>query len=263
MNQTIIALYQRNEREYLMKNYSNPRLLIFLLGLSLCRMSGVYAAGELPDQAPATPPQQSAMPAIKLIQPFSPGNALSITVYPDTASFLNGIYRIDDNGYTDLPIIGLVQVTSQEPAALEKLLAQKYIDYLARPNIQVRPLIRVALQGGFRNPGLFWADPRENLWSLVARGGGTLREDGIKKIHWERDSGIVSKKIVADFQSGLSLTALGFRSGDQLWVTSRPKQVFWDVFRADVLPVLSIILSATSTAATAYFSYQAYNNRIR
>ena len=47
--------------------------------------------------------------AIDIMQ-FHPGDAVKITVYPDTAAFPNGVYRIDSKGMIDLPILGLIPI---------------------------------------------------------------------------------------------------------------------------------------------------------
>ena len=35
------------------------------------------------------------------------------------------------------------------------IVKNAYIDYMPHPNVQVRPMIRAALQGGFGQPGLY------------------------------------------------------------------------------------------------------------
>ena len=192
---------------------------------------------------------------------FIPGDALEITVYPDTASFPNGIYPIDDKGYAYLPILGYKKVADKTVSRLETLLKEAYVNYLPQPNIQVRPLIRVSLLGGFTRPGLYWVDPRENMWSIVQHAGGTMREDGLEKLKWRRNRVTISKDLIPHIESGESLQSIGFKSGDQVRVTYRPRQRFWDVFRSDVLPLLSFTISAVASAASVYIAYQMYQER--
>ncbi|HEX2955669.1 MAG TPA: hypothetical protein VHO70_02485, partial [Chitinispirillaceae bacterium] len=45
---------------------------------------------------------------------------------------------------------------------------------------------------------------------------------------------------------------LGFRSGDVIRVLNRPKKTGWDVFRQDVLPLVTFALSSAVTAITLY-----------
>ena len=189
---------------------------------------------------------------------FTPGDALEVKVYPDTLSFPNGIYTIDGQGYAYLPILGYQKITDKTVNELESLLKKEYVNYLPQPNIQVRPLIRVSLLGGFPRPGLYWVDSRESMWNIVQQAGGTTREDGLEKLKWRRDRMTISRDLIPFIESGKSLHSIGFKSGDQIRVTQRPKQQFWDVFRTDVLPILSITLSAAATITTALLAYDRY-----
>jgi protein involved in polysaccharide export with SLBB domain len=188
---------------------------------------------------------------------FQSGDALKIITYPNTDSFPSGIHIIDKDGYCDLPMVGFTKVTTMTPPQLEKLLLEKYAAFLPRLNLVVRPLYRVSLIGGFYRPGLYWVDPRESMWNLIERAGGTQREDGLKKIRWERNGAPVSKNILPYYQTGQSLFSIGFKSGDQLWVTAKPKLELGDVFRNDVMPVFSLLISV----ASVYVMYETYSRR--
>jgi protein involved in polysaccharide export with SLBB domain len=221
----------------------------------------VYSQNAEPGTLPVPPAGQTAKSGFVPAQlndqavKFQPGDALKVTVFPDSTGFPNGLYRIDSDGNVDFPLIGVVRIVNFTPGEIQTILNEKYVKFLPQPNITVKPLLRISLLGGFYRPGLYWIDPRESIWNAVERAGGTQREDGIKKIRWERDTGIVTKDIVAYYQSGKSLYAIGFKSGDQLSVTSKPRQNFRDIFREDIVPVFSII----STVASIYITYLAYS----
>lgn len=206
----------------------------------------------------------SALPALAeetLATPsviFAPGDAVRIRVFPDTAGFPNGLYGIDQDGFIDLPIIGFVKVVGLTEEVLTDVIKQAYIDYLPHPNVQVRRHIRATLQGGFRNPGLLWVDPRTSLWDVVKHGGGTLRTDGLTKMRWERGGKIVQPSLIEQYQSGISLAGMGFKSGDQIAVLQNPERTNWEVFRSDVMPVISFVLSTATSALTTYFLLNNY-----
>jgi protein involved in polysaccharide export with SLBB domain len=185
---------------------------------------------------------------------FRTGDAVRVIVYPDSMGFPGGTYPIDSHGFVDLPIIGYLKVIDMSPHQIEQLLTEKYSAYLPRPNIAVRPAYRISLLGGFLRPGLYWVNPRESLWDAVEKAGGTQREDGIRKIKWERDTKIIKKTIIPEFQSGASLYSIGFKSGDQLRVTARPRQQFMESIQTNILPFFTIML----TTASVYATYQYY-----
>jgi protein involved in polysaccharide export with SLBB domain len=151
--------------------------------------------------------------------------------------------------------LGSVSVVKMSQKQLEELIAKTFIDYLRYPNISVRPLMRATVLGGFFRPGLYYVDPNASLWQLVGLAGGTLRADGINKIRWERDRAVVSKDLVPAYQSGQSLSTLGFRSGDQLCVTQRPQSDFWTTARNEVLPWISITVGLITPSLTLYQLY--------
>lgn len=181
---------------------------------------------------------------------FLNGDAIKITVIPDT--FPNGVYPIDANGYVDLPLIGPLQVTKMNKSEFVQKLVETYVPLLRFSSIQVRRVISIGFQGGFNSPGVYWVSPGATLWYALSLSGGTVREDGIKKIKLERDGIIIEEKVSELLKVSKSIAALGIRSGDVLRVLNRPKRNGWDVFRQDVLPILSFGLSTTLAAVSIY-----------
>jgi protein involved in polysaccharide export with SLBB domain len=191
--------------------------------------------------------------------PYKKGDAVRIAVSSDTTHFVNGTYRIDDNGFIFLPVLGKVKIDTMSEKGFQSFLNTAYVSYLRYPTIQAHTLIRVSLLGGFAKPGLFYVDPSASLWEAIALAGGPVREDGMKKINWERGGIIIDKKLLTSIESGQSLGAVGIRSGDQLWITHVPKKNGWEIFTADILPVLSVSISALAATATLFVVYQTYN----
>jgi len=186
----------------------------------------------------------------------NPGEAIRIYAFPDTTSFINGFYPVDGKGCIYLPIIGKMKVTEMTEKFFLDSIKSQYINYLRYPNLQVRRLIRVSLLGGFQKPGLFYIDPDNSLWDAVFQTGGTTREDGLKRMKWERDRKIVAQDIIPYYQSGQPLSSIGFHSGDQLWTPIEQKNDWWKILVKDVL--LSQIFPIVTTSASLYVSYMMY-----
>ncbi|MBN1575044.1 MAG: polysaccharide biosynthesis/export family protein [Chitinispirillaceae bacterium] len=191
--------------------------------------------------------------------PFRPGDALEIVTYPDSTGFPAGFYAIDGEGFVDFPIIGYVKVTGMSSDALAKMLAEKYVDFMRYPHMRIRPLIRVALNGGFFRPGLYWVNPHATLWETIQTAGGTQRMDGFKKLKWERDRIVVNNDLVPLIQDGKSLYQIGFKTGDQLTVLQQPLKTGWEVFRTDVLPIISFSISTAVSVITLYNTFMLYD----
>ncbi len=180
---------------------------------------------------------------------FTPGNGVIVKVYPDTL-FLNGTYPIDSDGYADLPLVGMVKVTDKTDDQLSEQLLSTYVEYLRYPYVQTRPAIRVSLLGGFESPGMYYVDPRSSVFDVLQIAGGPQRPDGIRKLRWERDNRVINANMAPFVQSGQSLYQIGFRSGDQIWVTRNPRREGWEVFTSDIVPVISIMISTIATVIT-------------
>lgn len=181
-------------------------------------------------------------PAMQNTTGFTAGDGLRITVALDTASFLNGIYPIDANGNIYLPIIGRYHVVSQNPEDFQEFLRNAYEQYLHYPEIQVTPLIRVGLLGGFTRSGMYYVEPQSSMWDLISMAGGTVHEKGLKKMRWERNHKVLGKDMIPYLQSGKSLQAIGFKSGDQVWTPTNNRS-FGEILVRDILPVATFFLS--------------------
>ena len=185
-----------------------------------------------------------------------PGEAIRIYAYPDTGAFVNGFYPVDGQGRIYLPILGKMDISNMTENEFLDTLKKQYINYLRYPNLQVRHLIRISLLGGFQKPGLYYIDPDFSMWDAVYQTGGTTREDGLKRMRWERDRAMVAEDIIPYYQSGQSLSSIGFKSGDQLWTPVEAKKHWWEVVFRDA--VLSYVFPVLTTSASLYISYLMY-----
>ena len=58
-------------------------------------------------------------------KPFKPGDGILISTFPDTTSFLNNTFPIDDMGFVDFPIVGKVAVSSMSNEELGTFIKEK------------------------------------------------------------------------------------------------------------------------------------------
>lgn len=185
------------------------------------------------------------------LKSFKPGDGILINTFPDTLSFLNDTFPIDDMGFVDFPIVGKVSVSSMTTKELSIFIKNKFQQYIRTPNISIKPLLRISLIGGFTSPGLFYVDQSSSVWEAVRRAGGPTFETGLENMVWSRNGEEVVDNILPYFEKGISLKNMGFKSGDQLWTPSS-NETFWDDFRTDVIPLLSFAV----TIFTIYLTYQ-------
>jgi protein involved in polysaccharide export with SLBB domain len=232
-------------------------IIILLLGLMFLHPYPGFAQKQEPK---TTQNEVSSTPQTvgeKQDSPFHPGDGIEVTVFPDTSSLLNKVYPIDDQGYVLMPVAGKVQVSNISQDSLVNFILNKYKEYLRYPYVQVRPMMRVSVLGGVTNPGFYYIDPDRSLWDLIYETGGTLKEDGLKKMRWERSRKTVSDNLIPYLQNGSSLQHIGVKSGDQIWVPSPTARTWFDTVR-DLLPVVTVLTSVW----LIYWTYQRDQYRI-
>lgn len=183
--------------------------------------------------------------------PFHAGDGIQINVFPDTSSFLNHTFVIDGAGDVNFPIIGKINVLHLKKDDLAKLLKSTFAPYLRSTNMVINPVVRVSLLGGFMRPGLYYVDYNSTLWDVVRLTGGTIHEDGVKEMIWERQGEELSDELAPIFEKGISLKQMGFRSGDQLWTPIENRR-FIQVVLQDVMPVVTF----ATTMLMTYYTYQ-------
>ena len=218
-----------------------------LLVVTLSQSPGAFANENQKQEDPAgdaaaSPVAPQAMMYLPLSTWIGPGDIVRIKAFPDTASFISGDYPILENGFAMLPVLGLVQITSLSTAALTGNLTARYAKYLAYPTIQVEPIIRLSFLGGFINPGMHKVNPMCSFSSALSAAQGTVRDDGLKMLRWERGGKVLATDLTTDVEGTKSLTALGFKSGDQICITILTQR--------DRLPVISLVLSTLIAAGT-------------
>ena len=145
-------------------------LLLVALGITPCLANGM---GNITDEINETTPAEQDAEAIAPDEDasallsdeglqqgrqsrvvFVPGDAVFISAFPDTSSFLNGMFPIDDRGYVELPLYGKAKISHMSREQFINFLRQNFQEWLRYPNLYVKPLIRVSVLGAGARPGI-------------------------------------------------------------------------------------------------------------
>ena len=224
------------------KNVIILSLIIIFFNCSVC-LKYIYAT---------TPNEQNTPMQQQKRSPFTPGDAIRISTFPDTTSFLhNKTFPIDDQGFADFPIVNKINVSKMTTEQIVAFLKDTYKSYLRSPNISVKPVVRISLLGGFTRPGLYYVDLDNSLWEVIRLSGGPILEEGLDEMKWERSGDEQKGDLTQYFETGISLRRMGFRSGDQILTPSSDESTFWDT----VDRFMQFITLATTITFT-YLTYQ-------
>jgi protein involved in polysaccharide export with SLBB domain len=183
---------------------------------------------------------------------YLPGDGLSISTFPDTTSFLNKVFQIDDRGYVDFPLVGKAQVSNMTEEQLVTFVRDNFKLYTRSPNVSIKSMLRLSMIGGFIRPGLFYVDYDMSFWNAIQLSGGPVLEDGIKEMQWERNGVRVKDDLRPFYEQGVSLKSMGFKSGDIIWTPSPGAETTLDIIIRDVIPILAF----ATTIMMAWLAYQ-------
>lgn len=182
-----------------------------------------FIGAGIPDAAAQNDYNYQWSESARSLTVFQPGDAVRIQVhelemkdYGVRNLNLSGDYPINPEGFIVMPLIGQVKVKGYTVYEVMEALKERFVQYLKKPYIYVRPLIRLTLQGAFNEPGAYHVDPSSSVWDVVELAGGPDKECDLSKMRVERGGKVVISNVLEAFEQGISLEEVGIESGDQI-----------------------------------------------
>ncbi len=155
---------------------------LFFSLLTVAGLLGTGCAVAAEDQQPAAPKQLiERVPAPPALYRLGPGD--EIRIQQQNAEELDGkTARIDDLGYTNLPLVGRLQLSGLTLEEAEKAVAARLSNYLLNP----RPVISiteyrsqpVSVLGAVNTPGVIQLQGKKTLIELLSMAGGVKADAG-------------------------------------------------------------------------------------
>lgn len=143
------------------------------------------------------------------------GDALRVVVRDEAR--LGGEFPVAEEGYVLLPLLGRVQVAGRPFRAVRDELLAAYARELTDAVVQVTPLLRVAVFGEVRQPGLLAVDPTHTLADVLALAGGTTAAARRDRVLLVREG----RGMPVPLQPGEAALRASLRSGDRVLVERR------------------------------------------
>ena len=141
-----------------------------------------------------------------------PGDAIRVEVKDEPQ--LSGEFTVAENGHVLLPLVGLLPVAGRPFDEVRQAITRAYARELIEPVLVVTPVLRIAVLGEVRLPGLFPVDPTHTLADLIAAAGGLTPLAANGRISLVRNGTVLEGRI-----DPKSLTvSTRFQSGDQIVV---------------------------------------------
>lgn len=169
------------------------------------RLSLLLAATLL---LPAGLRAQEAASALQL----RPGDAVRVAVRDEPS--LTGEFPVVESGDVLLPEIGLIPAAGRPFSDVERDVRAAYDRLVVNADVVLVPVVRIAVLGEVRKPGIFPVDPTQTIGDVLASAGGLTPSGNPSHISLVRDGHTTRIRLAAD-EPALQGT---LRPGDQIVV---------------------------------------------
>jgi protein involved in polysaccharide export with SLBB domain len=140
----------------------------------------------------------------------------------------------------NLPDISLAGVLESE---LQDYLQKQLSKYLREPTVRAQALLRVAVLGEVGRPGFYSVPTDAPVSDVIMTAGGPNGAADMRKVVLRRGSEVaVSREGIQDaFRQDLTMSDVGARPGDELYIPSKDSSSRWATIAAVVGSVTGII----------------------
>ncbi|HKK27640.1 MAG TPA: SLBB domain-containing protein [Gemmatimonadota bacterium] len=150
---------------------------------------------------------------------FQPGDVVQLTVRGDSS--LTGRFPVRSGPELELPAVGNISLDHVLFSEADSAIGASLAVYLRHPEVQVRVLRRVAVTGGVTRPGFYDFAPSATLSEVIMAAGGPTQNAKLMNMEFRRDGQNLLAQEPPDLRSDLTLSDLGARRGDQLYLPQR------------------------------------------
>ena len=172
---------------------------------------------------------------------FQPGHRILLFVGGDSALVDTFTVRADQKlQLPDLPDISLAGVLDSElQGYLQKQLAQ----YIRNPDVRAQALLRVSVSGDVGSPGFYSIRTDTPVSDVIMTAGGPSSSADMGKVVLRRGSEVVipQQGIQEAIRSERTMTEIGARPGDELYVPTKPPGSNWQKIAAVAATVTGIV----------------------
>jgi polysaccharide export outer membrane protein len=146
---------------------------------------------------------------------LAPGDMVRIEVKDEPG--LSGQFQVGSDGQILVPALGMVQVAQRPFPDVRDELLLAYGKQLVNPIVRVTPLVRVAVLGEVRLPGLYPVDPTVTVADVIAMAGGLTPMANNGAVSLVRGGKVVDHP----FGPGWSTLNQSLESGDQVVISRK------------------------------------------
>ncbi len=170
-----------------------------------------------------------------------PGDAIRMQVKDEPQ--LSGEFTVAEDGQALFPLVGLLPVAGRPFDEVRREITRAYAKELIEPVLVATPVLRIAVLGEVRLPGLLPVDPTYTMADLIAAAGGLTPVADNGRISLIRNGTVLQGRI--DPQSLTVSTR--FQSGDQIVVGKQGwarenLPIFVGAFTSVAVAIITVLL---------------------
>lgn len=152
---------------------------------------------------------------------FQVGDRLFLQV--DGEQQLTDTFTVNPGVELDLPQVGTISLRGVLRSELKDKLTAHLSQYLRAPAVEVRPLMRLLVDGQVTRPGFYAAAPEQPLADVITLAGGLTQLAKPAQMRVERGQATIisGPRLQEALGRGYSLDRLNLQAGDRVFVPTR------------------------------------------
>ena len=172
---------------------------------------------------------------------FQPGHRILLFVAGDSA--LSDTFTVRGDQKLQMPNLPEISLAGVLDSELQPYLQTELAKYIRNPSVRAQALVRVLVSGDVANPGFYPIRTDTPVSDVIMNAGGPSSSADVKKTELRRGSSVVVNRdgIQTAIRSEMTMSDIGARPGDELYVPANPTGSRWAKIAAMTATITGII----------------------
>jgi polysaccharide export outer membrane protein len=172
---------------------------------------------------------------------FQPGHRVLLFVTGDSA--LSDTFTVRGDQKLQLPNLPEISLAGVLDSELQAYLQTQLAKYIRNPSVRAQALLRVEVSGDVAKPGFYSIRTDTPVSDVIMNAGGPSSSADVSKTELRRGSAVIVKRdgIQSAIRSELTMSDIGARPGDALYVPSKPVGSRWAKIAAATASITGIV----------------------
>ncbi len=172
---------------------------------------------------------------------FQTGHRVLLFIAGD--SVLSDTFTVMSDQKLQLPNLPEISLAGILDSELQGYLATQLAKYIRDPSVRAQALLQVQVSGDVTKPGFYSIRTDTPVTDVIMNAGGPLQSAEMNKTELRRGSTTVVHRggIQTAIQKQLTMSDIGARSGDEIYVPAKPSTNRWQKVAAVTASLMGII----------------------